>query len=380
MPVASPQGNYLDRMRKVDPTVICINEAAKRAVRELHIGIVNMMPDAALKKTETQFTLPLHYASSGLQIIPHFIALDGIERSEEHQKYVDENYITFDQAKAEGMDGLIVTGANVAGSDLSQQKFYDPLKEVVAWAESDEGPTSTLYSCLASHAYMLMQHNEQRTPLNEKRWGVFEHKVRNEHHPLTHGMDTAFDIPHSRWNEITEDQFARHNMPVLVASKDAGVHMATSPDGLRAIFWQGHPEYNTNTLLGEMQRDLGICADVRATAKPEPLTPIPHNYLHGTALDLVEKFRQKVATGEYHDPQNKGNLPPEDYIEVVENTQNRWSSSKRALLSNWIAAILDKTNEERGKPFMDGVNQDDVFDLHPTDYADSPEQESMEIT
>ncbi len=369
MPVAAHKGNYLDRMRKVDPTVICMDEAAKRAVRELHIGIVNMMPDAALKKTETQFTLPLHYASSGLQIIPHFIALDGIERDAVHQEYVDQNYISFDQAKEEGIDGLIITGANIdstniAGTDLTKQTFYNPLAEVIAWAESNEGPTSTLYSCLASHAYMLIKHDEIRTPLNEKRWGVFEHKVRNEVHPLTHGMDTVFDIPHSRWNEVKEHQFARHNMPVLVASQDAGVHMATSPDGLRAVLWQGHPEYNTNTLMGEFQRDLGICAAQRATARPEPITPVPHNYLHGTALDLVEKFRQKVEIGEFHDPKNKGNLPPEIYKDVIDNTQNRWSSAKRALLSNWVAAILDKTHEERGKPFMDGVNQDDVFNLN----------------
>ncbi len=379
MPVASPKGDYLDRMRKVDPTVICINEAAKRAIRELHIGIVNMMPDAALKKTETQFTLPLHYASSGLQIIPHFIALDGIDRSPEHQKYVDENYITFDQVKEQGMDGLIVTGANIAGSDLSKQKFFDPLRGVVDWAEGDDGPTSTIYSCLATHAYMLMQHDERRIPLNEKRWGVFEHKVRNEHHPLTHGMDTVFDIPHSRWNEITEEQFARHNMPVLVASEEAGVHMATSPDGLRAIFWQGHPEYNTNTLLGEFQRDLGLCAEARATAKPEVLTPVPHNYLHGTALDLVEQFRQKVGEGNYFDPQNKGNLSPETYKEVIDNTQNRWSSSKRALLSNWVAAILDKTHEDRGKPFMDGVDRDNVFNINVETFDDNEETASVEL-
>lgn len=364
MPIAARSGNYLDRMRKVDPTVICMNEAAKRAVRELHIGIVNMMPDAALKKTETQFTLPLHYASSGLQIIPHFIAIEGIERDTEHQDYIDKNYISFDQAKEEGMDGLIITGANIAGTDLTKQKFYNPLEKVIGWAESDQGPTSTLYSCLASHAYMLIKHNEQRTPLNEKRWGVFEHKVRNERHPLTHGMDTVFDIPHSRWNEISEAQFARHNMPVLVASEEAGVHMATSPDGLRAVLWQGHPEYNTNTLLGEFQRDLGICAAQRATAKPEPLTPVPHNYLHGTALDLVENFRQQVEVGDFYDRQNIGHLSPEVYKEVIENTRNRWSSSKRALLSNWVAAILDKTHEERGMPFMDGVNQEDVFELN----------------
>lgn len=363
MPVVAPKGDYFNRLSEIDPTVISVGEASKRVLRELHIGIVNMMPDSALKATEMQFTLPLHYASSGLRIVPHFIALEGIERGEEFQEYVDQNYINFDQARESGMDGLIVTGANVAGADLSKQKFYNPLKNVIDWAESAQGPTSTIYSCLASHAYMLIKHDELRHPLEEKRWGVFEHRVRNENHPLTHGMDTVFDIPHSRWNEIREDQFLRHGMPVLVASDEAGVHMATSPDGLRAVLWQGHPEYRTNTLLREWQRDLGISASLRATAKPEPITPVPKNYLHGTALDLVESFRQKVEVGEFYDARNKGNLPPEVYKEVLENTPNRWSSSKRALLSNWLAAILENTHEERGKPFMDGVNKDDVFGM-----------------
>ncbi|PCI55455.1 MAG: homoserine O-succinyltransferase [Alphaproteobacteria bacterium] len=363
MPVTPPKGDYLHRMKTIDPTVICINEATKRAVRELHIGIINMMPDTALKKTETQFTMPLHYASGGLFIVPHFIALDGVDRNKKTQQYVDENYITFDQAKENGLDGLIITGANIADPDLRKATFYEPLSDVINWAESDLGPTSTLYSCLASHAYMLIKYGEERTPLQEKRWGVFEHKVRNETHPLTHGMDTVFDIPHSRWNEITEDQFTKYGMPILIASEEAGVHMATSPDGLRSVFWQGHPEYNTNTLLGEFQRDLGISAERRASAEQTPLAPLPKNYFHGKGLSLIEDFRNKVEAGLYHNTEHKGHLPPEIFADIIESTPNRWSSAKRALLSNWIAAIIDKTHEERGKPFMDGVDQDNVFNL-----------------
>lgn len=364
MPVATKKGDYLNRLRDLDPTVLCLNEASQRAIRELHIGIINMMPDAALKKTELQFTLPLHFASSGLQIIPHFIALDGVERGDDAQRYVDENYITFDQAREEGMDGLIITGANIANPDLTKATFYNPLQEVIAWAEDKkDGPTSTLYSCLASHAYMLIQHGESRTPLNEKRWGVYEHKVRNERHPLTHGMDTFFDIPHSRWNEISEEQFTRNGMKVLVASEEAGVHMATSSDGLRAILWQGHPEYNTKTLLDEWQRDLGIVTQRRATAENVPLTPFPKNYLKGTALNLAQIFRDEAGIGKHLDQSNKARIPADLYKQITENTPNRWSSSKRALLSNWVAAILDKTHEDRGKPFMDGVNPNNVFNL-----------------
>lgn len=372
MPIAAKKSPYLDRLQGIDPTVICVDEAVKRSVRELHIGIINMMPDSALRKTEEQFTLPLHYASGGLQIVPHFIALDGVERQNTTQQYVEDNYITFDQAKDEGLDGLIITGANFAGQSLKEAPFYNPLKAVIDWAESENGPTSTLYSCMASHAYMSIKYDEERERLPEKRWGVFEHKVRNERHPLTHGMDTVFDIPHSRWNQVNENQFRAHNMPVLVASDEAGVHMATSPDGLRAILWQGHPEYNTNTLLTEWQRDFGTQAAKRLNGETVKLPPFPQGYLTDKTKPLLEEFREKVLSGHFDNALRSEQglkLPKDTYKEVLDNTPNRWSSSRRALLSNWVAAILDKTHEQRGKPFMDGVDRDNVFNLPENDFT-----------
>ncbi len=371
MTVIIKPGSLFENLSKKDATILTDNEAVQRSIRELHIGIVNMMPDAAIRDTEVQFTLPLHYASSGLHIVPHFVAVDGVERGAKAQEYIDKNYETVDQVKEHGLDGLIITGANISDPDLRKAKFYEPLADLIGWAESDSGPTSTLYSCLASHAYMLIQHNEERSPLKEKRWGVFQHKVTDETHPLLHGMDTVFDIPHSRWNEIREEQFQRHHMNVLVVSEEAGVHMATSPDGLRAVLWQGHPEYNTKTLLGEFQRDLSISAERRASAEQVPIAPLPENYFQGKGFSLAQEFQTQVAQGHYYDSEHKGRMSSDMYREVLDHTPNRWSSSKRALLGNWIAAILDKTNEDVNKPFMDGVNEDDVFDLKDLASLDS---------
>jgi homoserine O-succinyltransferase len=41
-----------------------------------------------------------------------------------------------------------------------------------------------------------------------------------------------------------------------VASAQVGVHMAVSPDQFRAVYTQGHPEYDANSLLKEYKREV----------------------------------------------------------------------------------------------------------------------------
>lgn len=368
MPVGINPGEAFNRLNKADPSILTTEEALARQRRPLHIGIVNMMPDAVLKDTVMHFFLPLHHASGGTIVIPHQIAIDGIERSEEAKQYEQENCITFDQAREEGLDGLIVTGANVPNVPLKDTAFYSQIANVIDWAESDEGPTSTIYSCLASHAYMDIKHQISREKLPEKQWGVFEHRVRNENHPLTIGMDTVFDIPHSRWNNIPESKFVDAGLRILVASKEAGVHMATSEDGLRSIFWQGHPEYRTNSLLKEWKRDFGDAIVKRLNGeRVESLPPFPKNYFKGESESQIEALREKILLGHFDAQIKKSGklyIPPETEKQIEENIPNRWSSSRRALLGDWLAAIIDKTNYNRKKPFMDGVDPKDVFGLN----------------
>ena len=70
------------------------------------------------------------------------------------------------------------------------------------------------------------------------------------------GVNTRFDVPHSRFNAVTPQQFAEAGLNVLVESDEIGVHLAASDDGLRLVFFQGHPEYDANSLLKEYKREV----------------------------------------------------------------------------------------------------------------------------
>ena len=107
---------------------------------------------------------------------------DGLPRSAETQSYIDHYYEPFERLQQDGLDALVITGANVANPSLEMEPFWQPLQEVIAWAT--ESTTSVLCSCLATHALMKQLYGINRQPLPRKKWGVYSHRVTQYRHPL----------------------------------------------------------------------------------------------------------------------------------------------------------------------------------------------------
>ena len=102
--------------------------------------------------------------------------------------------------------------------------------EVVEWARRQVA--STLYSCLATHALLKHKHGIDRRPLPAKRWGVFPHRVIRGAHPLVNDVNTQFDVPHSRFNDISAEQFREAGLHVLVEKNQALRADGTAQQGL----------------------------------------------------------------------------------------------------------------------------------------------------
>jgi len=247
-----------DRLRRDGMTVLETGRAAQQEIRELHVGLLNMMPDAALEATERQFYRLVGESNPIAQFYMHPFTLPTLPRGEAAQAHIAQFYESFDAIRAAGLDALIITGANVSHANLADEPFWAPLIEVIDWAW--DNVTSTLCSCLATHAVMQFRHGQARVKQPKKIWGVFEHRVTDSRHPLVADVNTRFDVPHSRWNDVSRAQFEAAGVKVLVESAEAGVHLAVSHDGLRTVFFQGHPEYDTISLLKEYKRDLLLAA------------------------------------------------------------------------------------------------------------------------
>jgi len=354
MPLIAKNGlPTYERLRRSGHIVLTEKTATQQDIREQHIGLLNMMPDAALAATERQFFRLIAESNAIAQFYVHPFTLPEISREPSAQKHIDQYYETFEEIKRGGLDALIITGANVRGSELQSQDFWNPLMQVVDWAY--DNVTSTLCSCLASHAVIEYRYAQQRLAQKNKIWGVFPHRVVNKSHPIVSDINTQFDVPHSRWNAITPEQFKQADLRVLVES-DQGVHLATSPDGFRFVFFQGHPEYDTVSLLKEYKRDLQLFAHGRLKKCP----PFPENYLGEQQKAILGEYIVRLVSAVQSDTK----LPDFPEKILLEGLDNTWHDTAESVIGNWMGCVYQVTHSDRTKLFMDGVLPDNPLGLN----------------
>ncbi len=357
MPLVAPSDlPTFDRLRREGETVLDPEDASHQDIRELHIGLLNMMPDAALEATERQFFRLVGESNQIAQFYMHPFTLPEIARSDQAQAYVDRYYESFADLQEKGLDALIITGANVSQPDLADEPFWQPLIAVIEWAM--ENVTSTLCSCLATHAVMQFHHGQRRRPLPKKRWGVFNHCVVERSHPLVNDVNTCFDVPHSRFNEVGRDQFEAAGLKVLVESEQAGVHLAVSEDLFRIVYFQGHPEYDTVSLLKEYKREVNAFA----LGQREQYPPFPENYFSLQSQAILDEYQVRLT----HALQKGDPLPSFPEKLVTERLGNTWHDTAESVINNWVGKIYSVTNNDRRIPFMEGVDPDDPLGLRTT--------------
>jgi homoserine O-succinyltransferase len=340
-------------LREQGHEVLPLDRALRQDIRELHIGFLNMMPDAALEATERQFIRLVGNCNRIAQFYVYPFSLPGLNRGAHAQAYIDEFYCDFEELKREGLDGLIITGANVANPALEQEAFWEPLMDVVRWSELNVA--STLCSCLATHALLKYKHGIDRRPLPSKKWGVYSHRVVEPEHPLLRDINTRFDAPHSRYNDISRKQLEIAGLPVLAESADGGVHMAVSPDGFRVLYFQGHPEYDSNSLLKEYKREV-----LRFLGgELDSLPPYPENYLSAEAKVIAQQFVDEAMAA----TASGTALPDLLETEVEPLLDNTWGDTAKAIFNNWLGLIYRLTNLDRSKQYVPGVNPDNPLGI-----------------
>ena len=333
-------------LRDRGQVVLSLDRAQQQDIRELHIGFLNMMPDAALAATERQFIRLVGSSNPIAQFFVYPFSVPGIERGEKASEHIEKYYFEFEQLAEQGLDALIITGANVINPSLNQEPFWEPLLDIVRWAE--ENVASVFCSCLATHALVKHYYGIDRRHLAQKQWGVYNHKVTNPEHPLLRDVNTRFDAPHSRYNDVSREQFESAGMHVLAESPDVGVHLAVSPDRFRVIYFQGHPEYAAISLLKECKREVFRYKQ----GKREKTPRIPENFFSDKGESIVAAHIKAVGKA-----MASGATPPEfPETELLAHIDNTWGDTGKAIVNNWLGLVYQLTNLDRRKQFMPGVD------------------------
>ncbi|MBT3314471.1 MAG: homoserine O-succinyltransferase [Anaerolineae bacterium] len=339
--------------------VLSLDQALKQDIRELHIGFLNMMPDSAFKVTELQFLRLVGSSNKIVQFYIHPCTVPDPRRSPEIQVYIDEHYTSFDELKKDGLDALIITGTNPTNPNLEDEPFWEELRKIIAWSKANV--TSTLASCLSTHAIVQAVSRVERKPLSNKRWGVYEHRVENSIHPLLHDINTRFDVPHSRMNDVSRAQLEVAGYKTLVYGRDGGVHLAVSPDQFRLVFLQGHPEYDRISLLKEYKREIMRFIDGERDDYP----PHPENYFGRKAKKIVDYYQELVyAALEQDNP-----VPEFPEKELEPWLDNTWRDTGRAFFNNWLGLVYQLTDVDRKIPFPPDIDPNDPLGLNAAEHT-----------
>lgn len=355
--VAHSQLPTFTRLMQEGDSVLTPERAARQDIREMHIGLLNMMPDAALEATERQFFRLVGESNQIAQFYLHPFTLPELPRGEKAAAHIAQHYDRFETLKEKGLDALIITGANVTQPDLALEPFWQPLGEVIEWAY--DNVTSTLCSCLATHAVLQLRYGQKRQRLPAKRWGVFGHEVVNLKHPLVNDVNTRFDVPHSRFNEVSRQQFEAAGLHILVESPDDGVHLAVSKDGFRIVYFQGHPEYDTVSLLKEYKREINQFI----AGKRDDYPPFPDNYFSLQAQAILNEHRDQIMAARTPDAHAEPTTPVFPEALITRLLHNTWHDTGEAIINNWMGRVYQITHNERSKPFMDGVDPADPLGI-----------------
>jgi len=297
----------------------------------LQVALINNMPDAALEATETQFTALLRAAAGHTPIQIRFSHLPEIARSPAALERLRRDYCPIKELFDQPPDALIVTGAEPQASTLRDEPYWHRFTEIVDWAQHNV--QSSIWSCLAAHAAVEHLNGISRRPLARKCCGVFEHGA-SARHALMNGVQEPLRTPHSRWNELAPAELVNAGYGILSSSSQTGADIFIRERESLMVFFQGHPEYETLTLMKEYRRDVERYFRGEYSHFPD----MPHDYFSTEASATLDAYRDRSLRAPLREREN---FP---YAAVAPTVQNPWREGAIRVYGNWLASIAAAKN------------------------------------
>jgi homoserine O-succinyltransferase len=269
--------------------------AIRQDIRPLRIGLLNLMPNKI--RTETQFARLV--GATPLQVEMSLVKITSHTPKNTPAEHMLAFYRNWESIRSEKFDGFIVTGAPVELLEFESVTYWDELRRIFDWTQSNVH--STMNICWGAQAFLHHFHGVHKHTLPKKSFGVYRHRNLKPASPYLRGFSDDFSIPVSRWTEVRRSDLpADSSLEVLIESDEVGLCLLSdAPHSALCMF--NHIEYDTRTLAEEYWRDSD-------SGRPIDL---PKNYFPGG------------------DP----NAPPE----------NRWRSHAHLLFGNWINEVYQTT-------------------------------------
>jgi homoserine O-succinyltransferase len=280
--------------------VLSDDRAHHQDIRPLRIGLLNLMPMKIT--TETQFARLI--GATPLQIDLTLIRMTEHQSKHTSAAHMEEFYRTFQDIKDQKFDGFIITGSPIEHLPFSQVTYWDELREIMDWTQTNVH--STFGVCWGGMAMAWHFHGVEKHLLEQKHFGCFRVQNEDPSSPYLRGFSDDCVIPVSRWTEVRRDDVERAGMKVLLGCAQTGPCLIEDA-AHRAIHIFNHFEYDTDTLKKEYERDIAS----------------------GTPINVPGRYYPD------NDPQRQ--------------PLNRWRSHAHLLYGNWINQIYQTTHYDLSK-------------------------------
>ena len=292
MPIKLPSNlPAYDVLTREGVMVMDEDAAAHQDIRPLKIGLLNLMP----KKIQTENQFARLIGATPLQIDLHLIRMSEHQTRNTAAEHMAEFYRPFQAVKDEKFDGLIITGAPIEHLPFEEVTYWDELKEVMDWTQTNVHQTFGV--CWGGMAMAYHFHGLPKHMLPHKAFGCFRHQNLSPASPYLRGFSDDCVILVSRWTEMRQGEIDEiPALSTLLGSEEVGPCLIEDPSH-RALYIFNHFEYDSGTLKEEYDRDI---------ANNTPIN-VPTNYY----------------------PDDDPSLTP----------QNRWRSHGHLLYGNWVSEI-----------------------------------------
>jgi homoserine O-succinyltransferase len=296
----------------------------------IDVGLINNMPDSALEATERQFIGLLDEASGSVPVRLSLYTLPHVPRSNSARSHIDSYYSSLENLFGGRLDGLIVTGTEPRTPNLMDEPYWHDFTRVLDWAQ--ENTLSSVWSCLAAHAAVLHLDGIGRRRLSQKRSGVFE-CCHIADHPLMYGLPARIRMPHSRWNDLPQDELLVSGYRVLASGERGQVDLFVKQQRSLSVFFQGHPEYETDTLFREYRRDVRRYLKGDTDSYPA----MPEGYIDESMTGILNSLQERALS-------TRCEALLVDYPASITagKLSNTWHETASRIYSNWFSFLLRK--------------------------------------
>lgn len=303
--------------------------------KPLRIGLVNNMPDAALRATERQFAELIAKAvrliGAGFPTLTlSLFHINEIPRNPEIAAELAATSADVSTIINAGLDGLVVTGGEALLPDMRAEPHWAKMAALIDTTVARNLPV--LWSCRAAHAAVLHLDGIERVRLPEKLSGVFQTDMIATAPVMRHLGGNPIS-PQSRYNSLHATELLAKNYTILTQSAEVGPDWFIRHASPQMLFVQGHPEYNAEALGLEYRRD--VRRFLHGETARHPALPV-HYFSPVLRLRLQELA---VVARQQRNPTSLRHL---DDVLATHAPRQRWRDPAVELYAGWLENIAAK--------------------------------------